>query len=306
MAVAAMKHIGILGTIIPSLKTLFKFKKIFTQLTLTLILPLVIIFLTNIDITNRFYHYNVYNPYQMLFHCYFIYITYDGSYGGAYHKAGQPTYSHVLLFIHLFSILMIALFYILTTITIVYTITAKDDVTYYKALKVTLKMWERLADTFHKMLTSMEIYTVIVYIFCKSIIMHKTIAFYFVFMVVYILGYLYLSVVWQLASVISVVEESCYGLRSVKKAMKLVKGNMLAACMVSLAMYVLIGSVVFIYTALVVYNGAELVLMLRMIVGIVCGVLLMVVFLFNMVIHTNLYLVCKRSHPLNRNPLMLV
>ncbi|GJZ98679.1 hypothetical protein Tco_0671132 [Tanacetum coccineum] len=187
MAVAAMKHIGILGTIIPSLKTLFKFKKIFTQLTLTLILPLVIIFLTNIDITNRFYHYNGYNPYQMLFQGYFIYITYDGSYGGSYHKAGQPTYSHVLLFIHLFSILMITLFYILTTITIVYTITAKD----------------------------------------------------------------------VLSSVISVVEESCYGLRLVKKAMKLVKGNMLAACMVSLAMYVLIGSVVFIYTALVVYNGAN-------------------------------------------------
>ncbi|GKD53167.1 hypothetical protein Tco_1286554 [Tanacetum coccineum] len=87
-------------------------------------------------------------------------------------------------------------------------------------------------------------------------------------MVLYVLGFLYLSIDWQLASVISVVEESCYGLRSVTKAMKLVKGNMLAACMVSLTMYVLIGSVEFMYTTLVVYNGAELVLVLRMSVGI--------------------------------------
>lgn len=48
------------------------------------------------------------------------------------------------------------------------------------------------------------------------------------------LFFLYLSVVWKLALVISVIEEDCYGIKSIAKAGRLIKGNRLNGLMLNI------------------------------------------------------------------------
>lgn len=113
----------------------------------------------------------------------------------------------------------------------------------------------------------------------------------------YVLGFVYISVVWHLASVVSVLED-VYGIQAMLKSKELIKGKMVLSCAVFLTFTVLFLGSQLVFQTLVVlgsskYNG------LRIVLGILCFLLLFKVFLFGLVAQTIIYFVCKSYHHQN-------
>ncbi|XP_023753611.1 uncharacterized protein LOC111901973 [Lactuca sativa] len=286
-----MKFVGLLGIFSKSFKTVFAWKKIFTQITLTLILPLAIIFIAHTEISCRFFHQIEEDPYQMFVNAYEYYRSYISQ--------TSPTELLFYILFKITSIALVTLFSLLSTAAVVYAIASVytgSDVTYRKLMKVVPKVWKRLTVSFICMFLTFFAYNLIssVVFFLSSVIFME---FYILFAISipYIFGFLYLAIVWQLAIVISVLE-SCYGLKAMIKSMDLMKGKRRLALMVSFLLYGLLGSVVFMYLALVVLDAAELAVVWQAAIGILCCVLLVIMFLLIMVIQTVLYLVCKSHH----------
>ncbi|XP_076938108.1 uncharacterized protein LOC143606115 [Bidens hawaiensis] len=115
-----------------------------------------------------------------------------------------------------------------------------------------------------------------------------------VVLVVYVMGFVYMTVVWQLASVVSVLE-SCYGIKAMTKSIYLIKGNRSVAITIS---FMLNMSFVFLQYAfeLLVVEGGSLEAWKRVVLGVVCLVNLLTLFLYGLVIQTILSLVCKSYH----------
>ncbi|PWA93987.1 hypothetical protein CTI12_AA053780 [Artemisia annua] len=133
-----LKHMGILEIFTQSFKTIFKCNKIFTQITLTLILPVAAIFIANLVISSGVLHFRP-NPYHILFQTYMVYKA-------SYHADETTDLSRHWIYFFLINIISIAVFYIYSTASIVYTITTVytgDEVTYSKSIKVVTK-WCRV------------------------------------------------------------------------------------------------------------------------------------------------------------------
>ncbi|KAI3689418.1 hypothetical protein L2E82_47374 [Cichorium intybus] len=290
-----MKFIGILGIFSKSFKTILTWKKIFTQITLTLILPLTIIFIAHTEISRRFFNKIEEDPYQMFVNAYEYYRSYIS-------EVSPTDWLYYSLF-KIVSIIIFTFFSLLSTTAVVYTIASVytgGDVTYRKVMKVVPKVWKRLTVSFLCMFLTFFAYNLMasVVFFLWSVTLREFVVSFFVIfplIILYIFGFLYLAIIWQLASVISVLE-SCYGLKAMIKGMDLMKGKQRVALMVSFLLYGLLAGVVFMYLALIVFDGAELSPVWKVAVGILCCVLLVITFLLIMVIQTMLYLVCKSYH----------
>ncbi|KAF5196022.1 Polyadenylate-binding protein 1-b-binding protein [Thalictrum thalictroides] len=111
--------------------------------------------------------------------------------------------------------------------------------------------------------------------------------------IVYIIGFVYINVIWSLANVISVLED-LKGFGAMKKSKALLKGKMFVAS----ALFVLI------YLPLsVVQFGFQVVLDLgrfgigsKVGIGAICFFLTLVLILLGLVIQTIIYFVCKAYH----------
>lgn len=113
----------------------------------------------------------------------------------------------------------------------------------------------------------------------------------------YVVGFVYISVVWHLASVVSVLED-VYGIQAMLKSKELIKGKMMLSCGVFLTFTLLFLGSQLVFQTLVVlgsskFNG------LRIVLGILCFLLLFKVFLFGLVAQTIIYFVCKSYHHQN-------
>lgn len=116
-------------------------------------------------------------------------------------------------------------------------------------------------------------------------------------LVSYVLGFVYLSVVWHLASVVSVLED-VYGIQAMLKSKELIKGKMVLSCGVFLIFAVLFVVSQLVFQILVVLGSSKFI-GLRIVLGIICFLLLFKVFLFGLVAQTIVYFVCKSYHHQN-------
>lgn len=112
--------------------------------------------------------------------------------------------------------------------------------------------------------------------------------------VMYFIGFVYMTIIWQLASVVSVLEDT-YGVRAMIKSKELIKGKIGVAIVVFLKLNISLGIVQFIFEQLVVH-GQSLGTVNRTASGILCLLLLLGLFLFGLVIQTVIYFVCKSYH----------
>ncbi|KAF5480596.1 hypothetical protein F2P56_001332, partial [Juglans regia] len=290
-----LQFLGFFGIFKESFKIIFSWRRIFSRITLSLVLPLSIIFLAHLQIS----------------HILFFKILYNQE-ARNYTRKNSPRYAQLsdiissewvafwlFKFVYFTFLLILSL---LSTAAVVYTIasiyTAKE-ITFRKVMSVVPKVWKRLMVTFLWSFAIVLVYNiasgVLFFLWAINFELYGIGIAIFVFLfILYLVGLVYISIVWHLASVVSVLED-LYGIKAMIKSKSLIKGNMGVAVAIFFMLVVLFIGVELLFENLVVLNLARNI-GIRIGIGILSVLLLVLVFLFGLVIQTVIYFVCKSYH----------
>ncbi|KAK9944130.1 hypothetical protein M0R45_009712 [Rubus argutus] len=292
-----LQFLGLFGIFKESFKIIYKWRKIFSQITLTLILPLSFIFLAHLEISDILLLRISRNENAL----YETRSTDD--------KARKKRISDVItsewatfwLFKAAYLTLML-IFGLLSTSAVVYTIaciyTARE-ITFRKIMSVVPRVWKRVMVTFLCTFLAFFLYNVVaivVLMICLVLTFNSDsgVIITFFLLILYVVGFVYMTIIWQLASVVSVLEE-VRGIKAMVKSKKLLKGNMWVATIIFVILIVF--SVVLQYSfQILVVLERTFGTVGRLAYGILCLLLLLMLILFALVIHTVLYFVCKSYH----------
>ncbi|KAI3903651.1 hypothetical protein MKW98_032305 [Papaver atlanticum] len=121
--------------------------------------------------------------------------------------------------------------------------------------------------------------------------------FYYIVIIIYVIEYVYISVIWHLASVVSVFEES-YGYKALLKSKALLKGKMWIASVIFIMLQISFMIILLAFDN-VVAHGRIGVIGIIVCLGIFCVLLLSILIHFALAIQTVLYFVCKSCHKEN-------
>ncbi|XP_076919366.1 uncharacterized protein LOC143580145 [Bidens hawaiensis] len=286
-----MKHVGFFGIFKQSFKTIFTRKKIFSHITLVFILPLAITFIIHME----FSHHHFWRFQNNL-------LPLDTNVS---HRATTMEWFYYALFTFAYFIFL-TIFSTLSTAAVVFTIASiytNREVCFRDVIKVISEVWKRLCVTFIFIYIVQFIYDVIGNIvmgIIKPIIFDYEIfglVLLIIVSILYAYGFFYLTVVCQLASVITVLEK-IHGFKALKKGKALASGKKSVGMGISFVLYgVLVG--IIIVNLLFVEYGHDVfkwALIWRVLIGILCGILLLMLLLVLIVTQTVLYLVCKSYH----------
>ncbi|WMV36458.1 hypothetical protein MTR67_029843 [Solanum verrucosum] len=105
--------------------------------------------------------------------------------------------------------------------------------------------------------------------------------------------FLYLSIVWILALVISVIEEDCYGIKAIEKAGRLIKGNRLKGFMLNI-LFSIISSLL--YLCYLKINKPNKGVINQILMSIFLVIISSLFNLLLLVAYTVLYSHCKKNH----------
>ncbi|XP_010270454.1 PREDICTED: uncharacterized protein LOC104606785 [Nelumbo nucifera] len=286
------QFLGIVGIFKESIKIILSWREIFIKITLALILPLAFIFLAHIQVTEFFFA-NITNNQDSL----------DNT------PEDSPTYNTILdrlssewtafwLFKAVY-LLAVLIFSLLSTSAVVYTVaciyTAKE-ITFKKVMSVVPKVWKRLMVTFLWNFIIVFAYNIVavLIILIFLILFGSATMIIFVLLVLYSVGLVYITVVWHLASVVSVLEDS-YGMQAMVKSKDLIKGKTQVASAIFLVLNFGFAAIHSAFEKLVVH-GFSLGIGDRVVFGIICCMFLFVMMLLALVVQTVIYFVCKSYH----------
>ncbi|CAJ1973275.1 unnamed protein product [Sphenostylis stenocarpa] len=246
-----MQFLGLFDIYKESYKIIFLWRKIFSQITLTLILPLTFVLLFNIEES----------------HDLVKKITLDmrdltGTPGGTVTPEQQNLLyllscnwtfflSKLLFFIFVF------IFSPLSTSSVVYTgssIYTGKEVTFKVLISITRKVWTRLMLTSLCNFIAFFVYDVIAWLVVRPLIFRgrndcDEIA--GVMTILYMAGLVYLPVVWQFAGAVTVLEDSC-GYKAMTRSRELTKGKMGVSIIIDLKLKLLFLTVEFLFILVVV------------------------------------------------------
>ncbi|KAK9080745.1 hypothetical protein SSX86_000503 [Deinandra increscens subsp. villosa] len=285
-----MKSLGFFGIFHQSFKTIFSSKKIFTQITLAFILPIAIFFAIHLEISHHFFRRIENNSLPFA-------INDNHS-----REPTALTWLYYLLF-------QIAYFLVLTVFSVsavVFTVasihTGRDVGFRSSIVKAIPKVWKRLFITFVCIYVTQVVYDVIINvvmaIFRALLDVSNLFAIPLIIVVIlYVLGFVYLSVVCQLASVVTVME-NINGFKAVKKGKDMIIGKKKVGMGIAFLFYLILAGLILVYFLFVEYGDEVFrwALIWRVLMGILCGILLLVLLLLFIVAQTVLYLVCKSYH----------
>ncbi|XP_071694298.1 uncharacterized protein [Rutidosis leptorrhynchoides] len=285
-----MKFVGFFGIIKQSFKSIFSSKKIFTQLTLTSILPLTVIFIVQFELAHHFFWRIENNS-----------LPYDTN------DSRESTALEWLYYVifKIIYVILLTLFSVLATSTVVFTtasVYVDRDVVFPNVMKVVPRVWKKLVVTFGWIYLTAFVYDVITEVVIAiyvAIFGYSAIGTLIMIgiLIIFLIGFLYLCVVWQLASVVTVLEDIS-GLNAMKKGKYLANGKKKVGMGITFVLCVFLSGLVLVYFLFVPY-GHKLFswpMIARVMMAILCGVLLMFLFLMVIVTQTVLYLVCKSYH----------
>ncbi|PKI50558.1 uncharacterized protein LOC116188752 [Punica granatum] len=290
-----MQFLGLFGIYKESCKIIFTWRKIFTQITLALILPLSFIFLIHMEVSDLLVSKIGLTEVEM-----------DET------RFGSPTYNklaqlaskewtaYLIFEAAYFTFLLV--FSLLSTSAVVYTIACAYTgraVDFRKVVSVVPRVWKRLMATFLSIFIGLLCYnmvSIIVLIFWAISIgsMDFGIFLLFVLLGLYIVGFVYMTIVWQLACVVSVLEEDC-GVKAMIKSRELLRGNMGVAVVIFFKLNTALVLIELAFGMLVI-DGESSRLVSRIGYGILCFLLLVTLILFGLVVQAVLYFVCKSYH----------
>ncbi|KAI3879235.1 hypothetical protein MKW98_028802 [Papaver atlanticum] len=170
-----------------------------------------------------------------------------------------------------------------STSAVVYTIAcinfSKDTIAFKNVMTAVPKVWKRLMVTF--------LWFILIVFFKPDYVTG-------ILLIPYSIGAIYISLVWYLASVISILED-IRGIKAVKKGKDLLKGKIWVAFITTIPLQICNMGFVYAFRSRVV-NGESLAMGGRVSLGILCLVLLVIFFHFGLVIQTIIYFVCKSYH----------
>ncbi|KAK4774001.1 hypothetical protein SAY87_029020 [Trapa incisa] len=197
---------------------------------------------------------------------------------------------------------------LLSTSAVVYTIACiytGKDVTFMKVMRVVPRVWKRLVVTFLWSFLVFFIYNLFfggvalaIALFIGSF--SSFITAIVILLILYLVGFAYMAMIWQLASVISVLEDN-YGRQAVVKSKDLIKGRVRVSVGCFAGLTGLFMAVQVAFELLVVISLVPVGLVSRILIGSAFAVVLMGVVLLGLVVQTVLYLVCKSFHGENIN-----
>ncbi|KAL7102023.1 hypothetical protein ACP275_08G093500 [Erythranthe tilingii] len=284
-----IQFLGFFGTIQESYDIVSSRKIIFSKITLTLIVPLSFIYLSHIKISELLSSKIVLDETRER----------TRSHENIVSNILSSEYTAFLLFKIGYFIFFIILS-LPSTSGVVYTVaciyTAKR-ITLKKVMSVVPKVWKRLVVTFVWSFIIFSAYNVvsILVLLILGPVSFSGPLFLTLYAVSYLIGFFYITVIWHLASVVSVLEES-YGLNAMARSHALIKGKM-GVCF---ALFFVIGlffiEIQLIFKVFVVVGTNEEGIVTRIGIGILCLVLLSITMLFGLITQTVIYFVCKSYH----------
>ncbi|MBA0585528.1 hypothetical protein Gorai_016301, partial [Gossypium raimondii] len=289
-----MQFLGFFGIYKESYKVIIACRKIFSKITLSLILPLSFIYLLHMEVSSLLFRKIIHTKVEL-----------DEAQSPAKAQKLHDLISNEMAYFWLFKAAYFTLFLIfslLSTSAVVYTIaciyTARE-LTFGKVMSVVPKVWKRLMVTFLCTFLTMFVYHVVaIFIMVGSVILllgsDAVDAVLAVLLVLYFVGFLYMTIIWHLASVISVLEE-CYGFQAMLKGKNLIKGKLWVAIIIFLKLIISLVIIQAAFQSLVVH-GSSLGIAMRVVYAIICFLLLSKLILFVLVIQTVIYFVCKSYH----------
>lgn len=293
-----MQNLGVFGIYLEAYRVIFKQRKIFSQITLSLILPLSFIFLAHMEISHYF-DFRISHAETQLHH------TKSGTEKNQ--KISDFISSEFLIqcIFNVFYFSFLFIFSLLSTSAVVYTIACTytgQEITFKKVMSVVLKVWKRLMVTFICTFIAFFVYNSIAFLalfiwFISLVDTFLIDAIILVIMlVIYMAGFIYMTVIWNLASVVSVLEDS-YGIKAMMKSKELIKGKMLVTVVIFLKLNLSMAAIRILFDEYVVHGSRIMLGFLHRIgFGMICLLLLFKVILFGLVIQTIIYFVCKSYH----------
>lgn len=278
-------------------KLILSWRRLFSQIAASLIVPLSLLFLVHIQISHSLFS-QIHRNENALEHT----------------AAGSPSESRLLnrlssewtafLLFKAFYLLALLVFSLLSTAAVVYTIasayTAKHDLllSYKKVISVVPKVWRRLARTFIFAFLILLAYNLLAVISLVSILVlagdsAAGLIFAFSLGLVYLVGLIWISVVWHMASVVSVLEDAC-GVEAMRRSRELVKGKLVVSVAIFVKINLAFLGIELAFRQLVVVGAAPVVAKLGIAAAMLA--LLSIVVLFALVAQTVVYFVCKSYH----------
>ncbi|KAL3737253.1 hypothetical protein ACJRO7_026080 [Eucalyptus globulus] len=290
-----MQFLGLVGICKESCKVIFSWRKIFTQITSALILPLAFVFLLHIEVSDVLYWRIVRNEIRL------NETRPDSSRHDRISSVLSKEWAVYLLFNALYFTALLV-FSLLSTSAIVYTIACiytGCEVTFRKVMSVVPRVWRRLMVTFVCIFLAMFVYHLVamMILFTCAIFIGDTnfgILILFLLGIAYLVGFVYMTIVWQLASVVSVLEED-YGVKAMIKSKNLIKGKIVVSIIIFFVLNISFFLIQFAFRSWVVYDRLAGTLS-RSGYGILCFFLLSMLMLLGLVVQTVIYFVCKSYH----------
>lgn len=284
-----------MGIFRESYKIISSWRKLFAQITLSLILPLSFIFLAHIQISNLIFTQIDHNEAAL-----------------EYTKPGSAREDRLLnrlssewaafLAFKLAYLLLVLVFSLLSTSAVVYAIaciyTAKE-MTFKKILTVVPKVWKRLMVTFFwtfLILLGYNTATGLLMVFLLILFGSSPVGLTLMITLIifYLIGMVYISLVWHLASVISVLED-VYGIAAMKKSKELIKGRTWVAAAIFLILNIAFIAIHLLFSFTVVH-GRPVGAGSKIGYGLLSLILMAGFILIGLVIQTVIYFVCKSYH----------
>ncbi|KAI3886427.1 hypothetical protein MKX03_036714 [Papaver bracteatum] len=273
-------------------------RKIFSQITLAFVLPLSFIYLVQTKLSS--------SPKGGM--VYFIIYGLTSEFGLIkfvhwYDLASMIGFFTLSVLCHIFFLVLS----LLSTSAVVYTIACaytKKKITFSKVASVVPTVWKRLLITFLWTFLIMFLYNLfsLLIVFLITFTLKPAEGFDsigtwimigIIDIIIYAIGFIYISVIWHLASVVSVMEES-YGYKAILKSKALIKGKIWISLVIFITLQISFMIAVAAFDSLVVHGRIGL--MGKVSLGIFFLLLLSILIHFGLVVQTVLYFVCKSYH----------
>lgn len=293
-----LQFLGLFGIYKESYKIILSWRKIFSQITLALIIPLSFIFLAHTEISHLLFR----NIRQT------EYALYKSHPGTSRYNRLSDLMSKELAYYWLFRVayyIALLIFSLLSTSAVVYTIaciyTARD-ITFKKVMSIVPIVWKRLMVTFLCTFLCVFVYHIVfivsIYIILIVGAVEGTNAFapiLIILLILYVAGFIYMTIIWQLASVVTVLEES-YGFKAMVKSKNLIKGKIWVVITIFFKLNFSFLCLQILFGRNVVHGYHSWNMFQRALIGMLCLLLLFKLILFGLVFQTIIYFVCKSYH----------
>ncbi|XP_062073197.1 uncharacterized protein LOC133777548 [Humulus lupulus] len=292
-----MQFLGVFDIFKEAYKIILTCRKIFSQITLTLIFPLSLLILIHIQVSDILFRNIIHNEFVLV----------DTQVGTTKYNSLSRHISSEWTYFWLFKALyftFLLIFSLLSTSAVVYTVASvytARDLSFKKVISVVPRVWKRLMVTFLWTFLAFFAYNLVAFII---MILVAVVLFEFsynwgmgllvVLGLLYGVGFVYLSLIWQLASVVSVLED-VRGIQAMNKSKALIKGKMWTSIFLFGILTVLSFVFQFTFQKLVVH-GWSFGMFGRVAFGVVCLLVFVKLMLLGLVIQTILYFVCKSYH----------